>query len=85
MDKAILSREEVIAYRTYYIKHTRKETYLKFLQEKGSVLKERTFEKILIGDVRDTSIYKTIPVYKKSKKCWELNGEPVSTIPESGE
>lgn len=58
---------------------------MKFLKEKGNILKKSTFKKILIGDVRDTSIYKQVPVYKKSIKRWELNGEPVSTISESGE
>lgn len=83
--KALLSKEEVLHYRKYYINHTREEVYQKFLEEKGELLKKRTFEKILIGDVRENSIYKEIPIYKKSQNHWELNGEPVSTIPESGE
>lgn len=84
-NKAILTKEEVLHYRTYYINHTREEVYDKFLEEKGDILKKRTFEKILVGDVRAASFYNQIPVYKKMKKCWELNGEPVSTISESGE
>jgi group I intron endonuclease len=83
--KASLSKEEVLEYRKFYINHTREEVFQKMIKDKGDILKRNTFFKILIGDVRDTSIYKEIPVYKKSKSCWELNGEAVSTIPESGE
>ena len=83
--KVTLSKEEVIYYRKYYINHTRTETYNKFLQDKGDILKKRTFEKILIGDVKNNSFYKDIPIYSKYRKRWELNGEPVSTISESGE
>ena len=83
--KALLSKEEVLYYRKYYINHTRTEVYQKLLEDKGNILKKRTFEKILIGDVRDNSIYKEVPLYKKTQNRWELNGEPVSTIPESGE
>lgn len=82
--KSSLSKEEVLSYRQYYVNHTREEVYQKILSEKGDILKKATFFKILVGDVRDNSIYKEIPVYKKSKKCWELNNEAVSTIPESG-
>lgn len=33
-----------------------------------------------------TGIYiKMFQFIKKQKKCWEVNGEPVSTISESGE
>lgn len=77
--KALLSKEEVLKYRTYYINHTRAETYNKFLEERGPIIKERTFEKILTGDVRPESIYREVPIYKKQLKRWELNGEPVST------
>lgn len=83
--KALLSKKEVLEYRKYYINHTRDEVYNKFLNEHGNLLKKRTFEKILTGDVRENSIYKEVPIYKKSKKYWELNGEPVSTILESEE
>jgi group I intron endonuclease len=83
--KALLTKEEVLSYRTYYIDHTGNEVYKKFLEEKGNILKETTFKKILTGDVRDGSIYKEVPVYKKSLKRWELNGEPVSTISGTGE
>lgn len=81
--KALLSKEEVLKYRTYYINHTRSETYDKFLQEHGSIMKQRTFEKILVGDVRPESVYREVPIYKKQLKRWELNGEPVSTSLES--
>ena len=83
--KASLTTDEVLAYRKYYVNHTRDQVYEKFLKEKGDILKKSTFQKILIGDVRDTSIYKQIPVFKKSINRWELNGEPVSTILESEE
>lgn len=78
--KATLTPKEILSYRKYYVNHTRKEVYELFLKEKGSLLKPNTFYKILIGDVRNISIYKSIPVYKKKAKHWELNGEPVSTI-----
>lgn len=83
--RALLSKEEVLEYRKYYIDHTREEVYQKFLQEKGPILKRKTFERILVGDVRDTSIYKEIPIYKKMLNRWELNGKPVQTISGTGE
>ena len=84
--KASLTKEEVLNYRKYYIDHTREEVYNKLVEDKGKdLVKKSTFYKILIGDVRDGSIYKEIPIYKKSQKTWIVNGEPVSTIPGSGE
>lgn len=83
--KTLLTKEEVLYYRQYYVNHTMKEVYNKFLQDKGEILKEKTFKSIIIGDVRENSIYKEVPIYKKIKKVWELNGEPVSTILESEE
>lgn len=81
-----LTLDEVLYYRRYYVNHTAKQTYQLFVSEKGSdVLKQRTFERILTGDVRKESIYKTVPIYSKYRKQWELNGEPVSTMPESGQ
>jgi hypothetical protein len=82
--KASLTVEEVLEYRQYYVDHTREEVYQKFFEEHGTLLKKNTFIKILVGDVKPNSIYLTIPVYKKSLNRWELNKEPVSTIPESG-
>ena len=84
-ETALLTKEEVLTYRKYYVNHTAKETYGKMVSEKGEILKLRTFQKILMGDVRPNSIYKEVPVYKKSTKSWELNNEPVSTILESEE
>lgn len=78
--KACLTKNEILKYRIYYIDHTRDQVYNLFLQEKGPILKQRTFERILIGDVRENSIYKDVPIYKKSLKRWELHGEPVQTI-----
>lgn len=70
-DKASLTLDEVLRYRKYYVDHTAKETYNLMCEEKGEqYLKESTFKKILIGDVRDNSIYREIPVYKKSTKEW---------------
>lgn len=83
--KALLTKEEVLYYRQYYVNHTMKEVYNKFLQDKGEILKEKTFKSIITGDVRENSIYKEVPIYKKKKRVWELNDEPVSTISESGE
>ena len=79
--RATLDTEEVLKYRKYYVDHTREEVYEKFFEEHGTLLKKATFFKILIGDVNPNSIYLTIPVYKKALKRWELNKEPVSTIP----
>lgn len=78
--RALLTKEEVLFYRQYYINHTRDEVYKKFLEDKGAMLKQNIFQKILIGDVRKESIYNEVPVYKKSLKRWELNGEPVQTM-----
>ena len=77
--RASLTKEEVLKYRKYYIDHTRHEVYKKLLEDKGPILKQRTFEKILMGDVRDSSIYKEVPIYKKAQGYWELNGQPVQT------
>ena len=55
------------------------------ISEKGNIMKEATFRKILMGDLKTNNLYKDIPIYKKSLKSWYLNNEPVSTIPEAGE
>jgi hypothetical protein len=64
-NKSLLSKEEVLKYRTYYINHTRTEAYDKLLEDRGPIMKRRTFEKILTGDVRPESIYREVPIYKK--------------------
>ena len=73
------SNDEVMYFRQKYVNLSAKEIYE---QEK---LQDRiaytSFQKILWGE----SYKKDIPVYKKSKKQWYLNGEPVSTISGSGE
>ena len=85
-NNASLTLEEVLNYRKYYVDHTRDEVYNKLLEDKGpDLIKKTTFFKILIGDVRENSIYNEVPIYKKSIKKWVVNGEPVSTIPGSGE
>lgn len=38
--KALLTKEEVLFYRSYYINHTRDEVYQKFLENKGEILKK---------------------------------------------
>jgi group I intron endonuclease len=81
----ILTKEEVLKYRQYYVNHNMKQTYQQLLLDKGNICTFRTFDKIIIGDVKENSLYKEIPIYKKKKKQWELNNEPVSTILESEE
>lgn len=86
---ASISLTDLKKYRNYYVNHTSYEVYQKYKQDckenNISPLLERTFYRILTGDVRKESIYLSIPVYKKKKKVWLLHGEPVSTISESGE
>lgn len=80
---ALLTKEEVLKYRTYYISHTAKETFNYMTNEKGNIMKEATFRKILMGDLKTNNAYKNIPIYKKSLNGWYLNNEPVSTSLES--
>lgn len=80
---ALLTEEEVLKYRTYYINHTAKETFNYMVNEKGNIMKEATFKKILMGDLKANNAYKNIPIYKKSLNGWYLNNEPVSTSLES--
>lgn len=80
---ALLTEEEVLKYRTYYINHTGEDTFKYMVKEKGAIMKENTFKKILIGDLKQNNAYKDVPIYKKSTKCWYLNNEPVSTSYES--
>lgn len=75
---AVFTNEQVLNYRKKYENMTAKEIYEnEKLQDK---ITYSSFQKILWGES-----YKNIPIYKKSKKQWYLNGEPVSTISESGE
>lgn len=84
---ASLTKEEVLQYRIYFINHTLKEVYEKYLIEHpNNSLKQNTFQRIIQGDVRKESIYKEIPVYNKKIKQWiDKNGAAVSTISVSGE
>ena len=67
LQKSSLTKEEVLKYRKYYMNHSMSETYQLLCSDKGTnFLKESTFKKIIIGDVRENSIYKEIPVYKKT-------------------
>lgn len=84
-DNASISPKELFEYRKYYMDHTYKEVYIKLVQEKGKVITERSFQRILMGDVKRDSIYSTVPVYKKGPKHWELNNKLLSTIPETWE
>lgn len=85
LENILMSKEELLKYRKYYINHTYSEVYEKLVEEKGKIFTERTFQKILAGDVRPNSYYREVPIYRKKSKRWELNGEPVSAISESGE
>lgn len=82
--KISIPLDKLLYYRQYYVDHTFEETWKKFLQENvDNKIKKQTFQKILIGDVRLTSTYNTVPVYSKKNKIWEIKGEPVTTILES--
>ena len=63
--KPVLSPQEVYRYRCFYVYHSMKETYNKFIQEHNSGLKYNSFYKIIIGDLRPNNIYKDIPIYHK--------------------
>ena len=76
---ATLSNQEVLQFRKEYVSKTAKEIY--DLYQLSNRLTYSSFQKVLWGE----SYIHNIPVYKKSKKQWYLNGEPVSTISESGE
>lgn len=80
---------ELFEYRKYYVTHSAKQVYEKFLSDhkdnQNIGLSERSFSRVLQGDVRESSVYNTVPLYKKSLKSWELNGKPLQTIPESWE
>lgn len=82
--RATLTPEEVLKYRKLYVNLTGPEVYELLVKNKGpDFMKYNTFYKILLGDTRNNSIYQTVPIYRKKKKYWELNGEPVQTILES--
>lgn len=70
-DTALLTTDEVLKYRQFYVNHSMNDTYQLMCQEKGQdFLKPNTFKKIICGDVRENSIYLNIPVYKKQQKKW---------------
>jgi group I intron endonuclease len=81
--RALLTPEEVLEYRKYYIRHTAKETFDYMISQKGAIMKESSFRKILSGDIKKNSLYKDVPIYKKVLNSWFLNNEPVSTSLES--
>jgi group I intron endonuclease len=83
---SIFTEQEVIKYRTYYIDHPAKEVYQRIIQDKGEGFTTfGTVKKMLCGDGKKSNYYQEIPIYNKKHKRWELYGEPVSTIPGSGE
>ena len=81
---SILTENEVLNIRKYYMNHTRNETYQKYGIDKYS---ENGFRQVL------DRTYKNVPIYSKNNKVWVLNEKvididnykPVSTISESGE
>ena len=80
---ALLTEEQVLEARKYYVNHTLQETFDKY----GKKYSKNGFRGVL------TRTYSHIPIYQKMKKQWILNNEiidinnykPVSTISESGE
>ena len=80
---ALLSEEQVLEARKFYVNHTLQETFDKY----GNKYSKDGFRGVL------TRTYSHIPIYQKTKKQWILNNEiidinnykPVSTISESGE
>mgnify|MGYP002519401990 CR=1 FL=1 len=81
---ALYSDDEIMAFRKYYVNHTLQETYDRYGEKSNS--------KVSFRQAIDKT-YSYLPIYKKNKKQWILNGEvidinnykPVSTISESGE
>lgn len=68
-----LSLEDLLKYRQYYVDHPLKEVYELYISDHNGekILKERTFQKIITGDVRSNSNYLKVPVYIKSQKKWK--------------
>ena len=67
-----LTPEEVYEYRKYFVNHTKKEVYQKYLLDHDgeTTLAYKTFGMILSGDVRPSSNYLLYPVYNKKKQKW---------------
>lgn len=80
---ALLTEEQVLEARKYYVNHTLQETFGKY----GNKYSKDGFRGVL------TRTFSHIPIYQKTKKQWILNNEiidinnykPVSTILESEE
>lgn len=76
---AKFTNQEVFQFRKDYVHADAKTLYDKYqLQDK---ITYSSFQKVLWGE----SYKKNIPIYKKTQNQWFLNGQPVSTIPGSGE
>ena len=81
---ALYSDDEIMAFRKYYVNHTLQETYDRYGEKSNS--------KVSFRQAIDKT-YSYLPIYKKNKKQWILNGEvidinnykPVSTISFVGE
>ena len=81
---ALFSNFEVLEIRKYYVNHSLTETFKKFGKQGQT---KQSFRGVI-----DRS-YSNIPIYRKIKKCWVLNGKvinikdynPESTISVSGE
>lgn len=71
-----LTNEQVLQLRKEYVNATGKEIWNNH-PEFHELMTERSFTRMLQGDIKG---YKHIPIYKKSKKMWLLDGNPVSTI-----
>ena len=76
---ASLTNDEVLFFRKQYVHNDARTIYNKY--ELKDRISYTSFQKILWGE----SYNKDIPIYKKNKKQWFLNGESVSTISGSGE
>lgn len=83
--QSILTSEEVLEIRKFYVNHTLKETYEMYGKQYKTI---ESFSHIVRGPS-----YLFLPIYQKYKKCWILDNKiinieeynPVSTISESGE
>lgn len=77
--------DDLIRYRQMYVSMKLSDVYDIFVVEHGNILKQQTFRKIITGDVKENSIYLSVPVYDKKRKKWIDRSKPVSTISKSGE
>lgn len=82
----VISKEDVLKYRKYYVNHSAKEVYELVKKDYGEKAPAyKTVQYILTGYGRKENYYSKIPLYSKKKKQWTIEGKPVSTIVESNE